>query len=142
MLRDPDLITKYTQLLMRGYYKLGTICVVIVTMAYITVRALRVLWIAPEAEGRRDEVPDRNEWVDDMMARTDVASKYRVHNAKLDEIVSRGGMSPTVARDAKRTRNVFDRKQDKWSDTGTYDAIADDAGEPRAFNPTVTLSGV
>lgn len=141
MLRDPDLITKYTQLLMRGYYKLGTICIVIVMMAYVTVRALRVLWVAPETEDR-GEVPDQNEWVDDMMARTDIASKYRVHNAKLEEIVSRGGMSPTVARDATRNRNVFDRRQDRWSDFDTPDVNGDLAVGPRSFNPTVTLSGV
>jgi hypothetical protein len=144
MARDLDLITQYTKLLMRGYYKLFTICVVLVIMSCVVAFAVKQLWASPTSSDNdmTNEVSDASEWVDDIMARTNVESKYRVHNAKLDEMVARGGMSPIVAKDAKRDSSIFDRSKDMWTDAREHERIPEGGSVPTAFNPHVTLTGV
>lgn len=142
---EPKLVEKYAKLFMRGYYKLLTIGIIVLLLSCVTAFALRQLWVAPDPspqDGAGADVPDSNERVDALRAQFDVASKYRVYNSKLDEMVARGGMSPRVAKDAKRDAGIFDRTQDEWTDTNEYGSTPDGGGVPSAFNPKVTLSGM
>jgi hypothetical protein len=141
---EPKLVERYAKLIMRGYYKLLTIGVVVFFMSCITAFALRQLWVAPDPppqDGAGADVPDTNERVDALRAQFDVEGKYRVYNSKLDEMVARGGMSPRVAKDARRDASIFDRTKDEWSDTRDFASAPDGGSVPSAFNPKVTLSG-
>ena len=141
---DSGLIERYSRLFMRGYYRLFTIAVVSLLLSIVAIFATRQLWTAPipAEEVASAEVPDTNEDVEALRNTIDVAGKYRVYNAKLDDMVARGGMSPRVAADAKRDMGIYDRTQDVWSDVNEYESASDGGQIPTAFNPNVTLSGV
>ena len=138
------LAEKYLKLFMRGYYRLFTIGVVALLLSIVAIFAVRQLWTAPipAEEVAAGEVPDTNEDVEELRRTIDVAGKYRVYNAKLDDMVARGGMSPRVALDARRDMGIYDRTQDVWSDVNEYESAPDGGQIPTAFNPNVTLSGV
>lgn len=148
-------IHRYTKLLARGYYKLTTVLVVVGMMLAMFLLAIRLLWVFPAEsdpielretgiELQPREVPVEDRWeLDDVLERTDMASRYRIYNAKLNDMVARGGMSPMVAADARRDQNVFKREHDNWTDTAENDGSLEGAGAgpPTAFNPKVTLTG-
>ena len=156
-----DLIEQFTRLWLRGWYRLFTILVVVVAMSCVLVFALKIIWVSP-AQVAVDEISDRpdfapeltdsdesageeepGKWIRDIFDRTDVTHKYKSFNDKLDELVSRGGMSPSVAQDAKRGNGIYRRKEDDWTDAGEYNIAPEDTGTSSAkFNPKVTLSGV
>ena len=153
-------LERYTRLLLRGYHKLLTILAVLAICSAAAAYATRFLWVVPaepdEAEPGRSEplesqVDDENGTVtkdldvpgyDEIIARTDVESKYTVYNSKLANMARRGDIAQIDADDAKRDRRIYDPAHDRW--TGTWDALTGGESDtaPRMFNPKVTLSGL
>lgn len=140
-----DHMEQYVRTLLRGYYKLATILTITIGLIILAAIGVKMLWAVPArpvVDGVGSEVPADNDAVDALRAAFEVENKYRVHNAKLKELVSRGGMSPTVAADAKRDHGIYDRTKDRWSDLHDFEHSASGGAAPMAFNPRVTLSGV
>jgi len=130
--------------ILRGYYWLILGLVVTMVSSAVILYAAKWLWFSSPAvpeKAEDEEVPDRNPWVDDMFQRTDISGRYRAHNAQLDAMVARGGMSRTVAEDARRSNaTVFFPEKDAWTEVVPDSEIHSRANAK--FNRNVTLSGV
>ena len=128
----------------KGYYLLCTSFLCIAFISYVLIKAVLWTWGAkvdsdPVRSGAEfAEVPSMNPEVQEYMRRVDLGTKYTLHNAKLDEMRSRGALASSTAEDAKRTKaNMFRREKDTWTESQTL------VGEKNtAFNPNVTLSGI
>lgn len=141
MNRAPD-VDLYSRLIYRGLYKVFAGIALVIGVIGIAGYLMYVLWVTPVDDGAvaMSEVPDKNEWVQEMRAATDMSGKYRVYNAKLDELVSRRVLSRTLAGDAKRDQTVFLRKHDSWTELDDSPDLVD--VPEKGFDPRVTLSGV
>jgi hypothetical protein len=133
----------WTKVRSRGYYLLLTSCICLAILTYVLIKAVLWMWGAKtDSDSVRNgaefqEVPSMNPDVQEIMRRVDMDTRYTLHNAKLDEMRSRGALARSTAEDAKRTKsNMFRRDRDTWS------APQAPVGENNAaFNPNVTLIG-
>ena len=134
----------WSNMRLRGYYLLLTSGVCFAILTFVLIMAVLWTWGAKvDSDTVRNgaefpEVPSMNADVQEIMRRVDMDTRYTLHNAKLDEMRSRGALSKSTAEDAKRTKaNMFQRDRDMWS------ASQKMVGEQNAaFNPNVTLSGI
>lgn len=107
----------YWKLIANGTYRLaftGAMCLAAVAFAvYFVWSGTRQM--EPSAD-RDDALPSTTTpYYDEMMARTDVAARARAYNASVDALRDRGLITPEIAEQARKTRNVFDPAHDAWS---------------------------